>query len=148
MQMTEKGDQNFEFTLAPKMGNRAADVTLVDAETGKLMSLRSLLGKIVYLEFWATWCGPCKTPMAKLNTVTRNRRSDWADRVEVIAVSIDDSEDVVYRYIETRGWTNVRHYRTGERDRIRFKSPAADKFGIQGVPSAILVDPEGVTVWR
>ena len=148
MQMTEEGSQNFEFTLAPKVGDRAPDVTLVDAQTGHPMSLRSMWGKIIYMQFWATGWSPCMVPMEKLNTVTKNRRSDWGDSVEVLAVSIDDSKDIVYRCVKTRGWTHIRHFWTGERDHIRFKSPAADKFGITGIPTAILVDPEGMIVWR
>lgn len=148
IQMTEKGSQNFEFTLAPRVEDRAPDVTLVDVQTGRPLSLRSLRGNIVYLEFWATWCGPCKTPMAKLNAVTKKRRGDWGDRVEVLAVSIDNSKDVVYPYVKRRGWTHVHHFWTGESGRTGFKGPAAEKFGITGVPTAILIDPQGVIIWR
>ena len=148
MQMTEKGSQNFEFTLAPRVEDRAPDVTLVDVQTGRPLSLRSLRGNIVYLEFWATWCGPCKTPMAKLNAVTKKRRGDWGDRVEVLAVSIDNSKDVVYPYVKRRGWTHVHNFWTGESGRTGFKSPAAEKFGVKGVPIAILIDPQGVIIWR
>lgn len=148
MQMTEKGSHNFEFTLAPRVEDRAPDVTLVDVQTGRPLSLRSLRGNIVYLEFWATWCGPCKTPMAKLNAVTKKRRGDWGDRVEVLAVSIDDSKDVVYPYVKRRGWTHVHHFWTGESGRTGFKSPAAEKFGVKGVPTAILIDPQGIIIWR
>lgn len=148
MQMTEKGSQNFEFTLAPRVEDRAPDVTLVDVQTGRTLSLRSLRGNIVYLEFWATWCGPCKTPMAKLNAVTKKRRGDWGDRVEVLAVSIDNSKDVVYPYVKRRGWTHVQHFWTGESGRTGFKGPAAEKFGVKGIPTAILIDPQGVIIWR
>lgn len=148
MQMTEKGSQNFEFTLAPRVEDRAPDVTLVDVQTGRTLSLRSLRGNIVYLEFWATWCGPCKTPMAKLNAVTKKRRGDWGDRVEVLVVSIDNSKDVVYPYVKRRGWTHVQHFWTGESGRTGFKGPAAEKFGVKGIPTAILIDPQGVIIWR
>ena len=148
MQMTEKGSQKFEFTLAPRVEDLAPDVTLVDAQTGRPLALRSLRGNIIYLEFWATWCGPCKTPMAKLNAVTKKRRGDWGDRVEVLAVSIDDTKDVVYPYVKRRGWTHVHHFWTGESGRTGFKSPAAEKFGVKGVPTAILIDSQGVIIWR
>ncbi|MHC4582042.1 MAG: TlpA family protein disulfide reductase, partial [Planctomycetota bacterium] len=148
MQMTEEGNQNFEFTLAPQAGDRAPDVTLLDAQTGTLMSLRSLRGKVIYLEFWATWCGPCKTPMAKLNRAAKRRRGIWGDRVEVLAVSIDDSNDVAYPYAKRRQWTDVRHLWTGASDRRGFDSPAAKKFGVSGIPTAILIDADGEIIWR
>ncbi len=146
--MTEEGSQEFEFTLAPRVGERAPDVTLVDAQTGTPLSLRSLRGKVVYLEFWATWCGPCKTPMAKLNTATKKRRGDWGDRVEVLAVSIDDSKDIPCSYAKRRGWTHVRHFWTGASDSKGFERPAAKKFGVNGVPTAFLIDPAGKIIWR
>lgn len=148
MQMTEKGSQNFEFTLAPKAGDRAPDVTLLDAQTGEPLSLRSLRGKVIYLEFWATWCGPCKTPMARLNAATKKRRGDWGDRVEVLAVSIDDSKDLAYPYAKRRRWTHVRHVWTGARGSRGFDSPAAKGFGVTGVPTAILIDADGEIIWR
>jgi thiol-disulfide isomerase/thioredoxin len=148
MQMTEKGSQSFEFTLAPQVGDLAPDVTLVDAQTSHPLSLRSLRGKVIYLEFWATWRGPCQTPMAKLNAAAKKRGSDWGDRVEVLAVSIDYSKKVVYSYAKRRGWTHVRHFWTGDGERTGFDSPAADKFGVQGVPTAFLIDPQGVIVRR
>jgi thiol-disulfide isomerase/thioredoxin len=148
MRMTKKGSQNFEFTLAPKVEDRAPEVTFVDAQTGGSIPLRSLLGKVVYLEFWATWCGPCQTPMAKLNAVMKKRQADWDKRVEVLAISIDDSQEFAYRYVKQRGWIHVHHLWTGEDGHTGFESPAAKKFGVTGVPTAILIDPRGVIVWR
>lgn len=148
MQMSERNSQYFNFMLAPRAEDRAPDVTFTDLNTSEPVSLRGLQGHIVYLEFWATWCGPCKTPMAQLNEVVKRRRSDWDSRVHVLAVSIDDSQDVVYPYVKRRSWTHVRHLWTGQSDHTGFKSPAAEKFDITGVPTAILIDPQGVIIWR
>ncbi len=148
MRVTEKGSQSFEFTLAPRAEDRVPDIMLTDVQTGEEVSLRSFRGKVVYMEFWATWCGPCKTPMAKLNTVLQRRRNEWDGRAEVIAVSIDETKEVVYRYTKTRGWDHVRHFWTGQTGKTVFESPAAKGFGISGVPTAMLIDPEGVIVWR
>jgi len=86
--------------------------------------------------------------MAKLNRATKKRRGDWGEHVEVLAVSIDDSTDVVYSYAKRRGWTHVRHFWTGASDRRGFESPAAKKFGVNGVPTAILIDSHGEIIWR
>lgn len=148
MQMTESGSQSFEFTLAPQAGDRVPDVTLVDAQTGTPLSLRSLRGKTIYLEFWATRREPSKTSMAKLNAAARMRRNDWAGRVEALAVSIDASKDVAHSYAKRRRWTHVRHFWTGDGKRTGYDSPAAKQFAVDGVPTAILIDPQGVIVWR
>ena len=148
MQMTEKGSQQFNFTLAPQIQDRVPDVTFRDVNTNESISMSAFKGRIVYIEFWATWCGPCKIPMIKLNEVVKRRRSNWDSRVHILAVSIDDSRDIVSPYVKKRGWNHVRHLWTGEVNRTGFESPAAEKFGINGVPTAILIDPNGVIVWR
>jgi len=148
MQMTEKGSQQFNFTLAPQIQDRVPDVTFWDVNKNKSISMSAFKGRIVYLEFWATWCGPCKIPMAKLNEVVKRRRRNWDSRVHILAVSIDDSRDIVAPYVKKRGWNHVRYLWTGQVNRTGFKSPAAEKFGINGVPTAILIDPNGVIVWR
>jgi thiol-disulfide isomerase/thioredoxin len=148
MQMTEKGSQQFNFILAPQVEDRVPDITFLDVNTNESVSMSSFKGHIVYIEFWATWCGPCKIPMIKLNEVVKRRRINWDSHVHILAVSIDDSRDIVYKYVKQRGWNYVRHLWTGEANRTGFQSPATEKFGIKGVPTAILIDPNGVIVWR
>lgn len=148
MQMTEKGSQQFNFTLAPQIQDRVPEVTFRDVNTNEPISMSAFKGRIVYMEFWATWCGPCKIPMIKLNEVVKRRRINWDSRVHILAVSIDASRDIVGPYVKKRGWNYVRHLWTGETNRTGFESPAAEKFGINGVPTAILIDANGVIVWR
>ena len=148
MQMTEKGSQQFNFTLAPEIQDCVPDITFYDVNTGESISMSAFKGRIVYMEFWATWCGPCKIPMIKLNEVIKRHHNKWNSRVHILAVSIDDSRDIVGPYVKKRGWNNVRHLWTGEVNRTGFESPAAEKFGIKGIPTAILIDPNGVIVWR
>jgi thiol-disulfide isomerase/thioredoxin len=148
MQMTEKSNQNFKFTLAPRLKDQAPDVSFIDLETSQPVSLRTFQGQFVYLEFWATWCGPCQTPMAKLNKILKRRHADWDKHVAVLAVSLDDSQDIPYRYAQQRGWISVRHLWAGDDSHRAFEGPAAKKFGITGIPTAVLIDHRGAIVWR
>ncbi len=148
IRMTQPGSQEFEFTLAPQVGDRIPDVELLDLATGRPLSLRSLQGNIIYLEFWATWCGPCKVPMAHLNKVARKQREAWKGRVHILAASIDSRSEIVTRYAEQRGWTHVRHCWAGDETGEAFDSKAARAFGLRGVPTALLIDPQGRIVWK
>jgi RNA polymerase sigma factor (sigma-70 family) len=140
--------QDFEFHLAPRAGDPAPDVVLQNVATGKSIELRSLQGKIVCLEFWATWCGPCQPAMAKLNELSAERSSTWRDRVVLVPVSIDDTVDRVQRHVSRRGWNRLDHFWTGDKSQVGWDSPAARAFGVFGVPETILIGADGRILWR
>ena len=68
------------------VGNTAPDFTVQDAD--RKVTLHDLRGKIVVLNFWATWCPPCVEEMPSLVRMQSNLK----DRVVVLAVSVDDDE--------------------------------------------------------
>jgi RNA polymerase sigma factor (sigma-70 family) len=140
--------QEFEFRLAPRAGDLAPDVVLRSVATGKPMELRSLRGKVVCLEFWATWCGPCQPAMAKLNGLSAEHSDDWKDRVALIPVSIDASLERVKPHVLRRGWNRLDHFWTGDGAAGDFDAPAARAFVVFGVPEAILIGPDGRILWR
>lgn len=148
MQMTETGDQTFSFTLGPQVGDPVPEASLTDLATNRPVSLDSFRGNIVYLEFWATWCGPCQRPMAELNEIARQQAKAWAGRVQILAASIDDRRETVQAYVKQHGWTDVRHLWAGNESDASFQSKAAETFGLRGVPTAMLIDADGRIVWR
>jgi thiol-disulfide isomerase/thioredoxin len=148
MRATEPGHQHFEFTLAPEVNDAAPDVTFLDIAENKAVSLRSLRGHIVYLEFWATWCGPCRLPMIRLNEMMKNRPAHWEGRVDVLTASIDDSPETVKWRVQYEGWTHVRQLWAGAEGQTDFDSPAGQAFGVNGIPMAFLIGPDGRIVWK
>lgn len=138
----------FDFTLPPIVGDFAPDVELTDLATGQATSLQAFRGKLVFLEFWATWCGPCQEPMAKLNALAREQKSAWGDRVALVPVSIDIDPDRVRQHLRQHDWTSTSHFWTGEAGKDDFQAPAARAFVVQGVPTAFLIDPDGRILWR
>lgn len=76
------------------LGSRAPDFTLRDTK-GNYVSLTALRGKVVVLNFWATWCPPCKLEMPGLNRL----HNDYIARgLEVIAISTDSSDKGIRNY--------------------------------------------------
>lgn len=140
--------QEFEFHLAPGVGDLAPDVVLRNVATDKSIQLSSLRGKVVCLEFWATWCGPCQPAMAKLNRLSAEHSSIWKDRVALLPVSIDAAVDRVRPHVLRRGWNRLDHFWTGDRTAGDFDAPAARAFVVSGVPEAILIGPDGRILWR
>lgn len=81
------------------VGKPAPDFTVEDS--GTRVSLRDLRGKVVVLNFWATWCPPCVEEMPSLIAMQKQMKG----RVTVFAVSLDDSDSEYRRFIREQGMT-------------------------------------------
>jgi cytochrome c biogenesis protein CcmG, thiol:disulfide interchange protein DsbE len=84
-------------SIPDMVGKPAPDFTIQDSNTR--VSLRDLRGKVVVLNFWATWCPPCVEEMPSLIEMQKKMK----DRVTVLAVSTDDSDREYRKFIEERG---------------------------------------------
>ncbi|MFN6945265.1 MAG: redoxin domain-containing protein [Cytophagaceae bacterium] len=119
----------------PDVGDVAPDFTLTDPE-GNLVKLSSLRGQVVLLDFWASWCGPCR--MENPNVVKAYHK--FKDRgFTVFNVSLDNNKNNWVQAIEKDGlvWTNHASDLQG------WKSPIAQLYHVKGIPSTFLIDKDG-----
>ena len=85
----------YRGTRPPRIGTPAPDFTIQDAD--HKVALRDLQGKVVVLNFWATWCGPCVEEMPSLVQLQRR----FADKgVVVVGVSIDVDGDAYHKFLK------------------------------------------------
>jgi thiol-disulfide isomerase/thioredoxin len=135
------GQRELTITMPPRKGEPAPNITVVDLNTGKPLTLQSLRGKWVYLEFWATWCGPCQVAMQALKGAFDQHGARWRGKLEILAVSIDDTRDVVMPHLKQRGWEKFARHAWDANQK------AANAYGVRAIPTAFLIDPSGKVAW-
>lgn len=123
---------NTKFGEVPVKERPARDFTLQLFEARPL-NLSELRGKVVMVDFWASWCPPCRQEAPVLAKVYREYRGR---NVEFVGVSIWDSEEGAREYIRRYGIT----YPNG----LDEKGAIAIDYGITGIPEKYFIDRDGV----
>jgi len=92
-------------------------------------------GKVIYLDFWASWCGPCRESFPWMN----HMRTKFSDRgLQVIAVSLDQDKGLARQFAE--------EFKAEFTIGYDLDGALADQFGVTGLPSSVLIDREGFLV--
>ena len=122
------------------IGAIAPDLEFPDPD-GKMRKLSDLRGKVVLLDFWASWCGPCR----RENPNVTNIYSKYHDKgFEVFSVSLDSDAASWKRAIEADKLVWPNHVS----DLKKWQSQAAAIYGVRSIPSTFLLDKEGRIVQR
>ncbi|MCU4156730.1 redoxin domain-containing protein [Carboxylicivirga sp. A043] len=108
--------------------------------SGQAFELEKVLkeNKYVLVEFWASWCGPCRAAIPHLKEVYNKYHQQG---FEIVSFSLDNKESLWRKASEEEGipWINTS-------DLLAFKSPIAKMYGVSGVPYSLLVDQNGVII--
>ena len=129
---------NIVSQAQPKKGSKAPEIALPNAK-GEVLKLSSLLGKVVVIDFWASWCRPCR----EANRNMRNLYKKYKDKgLEVYGISIDDNESAWKYAIEQDKitWLQVLDSEASQGDEL------TRTWGIRFIPSTFLIDREGKVI--
>lgn len=122
-----------EQSLDVEVGELAPDFTL-ETPGGELVRLSDFRGQVVVLNFWATWCVPCRAEMPEFQALWEAHQSEGD--LTVLAVNWRDPADSVESFIDEFGLTfPVTLDATGE---------VLDKYGLLGLPGTFFIDADGV----
>jgi len=121
------------------VGNMAVDIQGLDPD-GKNISLMEIKGKVTLIDFWASWCGPCRKENPN---VVKMYNKYHAKGFEILSVSLDEKAESWKAAIMKDGliWHHVS-------DLKGWKSDYATAYGIQAIPQTILLDSEGKIIGR
>lgn len=123
---------------AVKKGDPAPDFQLTDLN-GEMVSLSRFRGKVVFLNFWATWCPPCIEEIPSINELNRKiKRDDFV----ILAVNIDQTgRDDIKKFVHAKGmeFTVLLDPKS---------DVAAGKYGITGVPETFIIGRDGKIIER
>jgi peroxiredoxin len=115
-------------------GDVASAFDLEDAYSGQTVSLASLKGKVIFLNLWATWCGPCREEMPSMETLFDEFKGN--NDFVMLAVSEDTKgKSAVLPYVEKNGY----HFRI----LLDPENKVGDSYGVSGVPETFIIDRSG-----
>ena len=120
--------------VTPAQGASAPDIAFTGPD-GKPMKLTDLKGQVVVVNFWATWCGPCKEEMPSLAQLAKN----YAEKgVKVVAISVDRLEDgaAAKDFLKSHG--DLQFYNDPEYRVVFGLTPRPD-----GIPTTVIYDKSG-----
>ncbi len=118
---------------ATEVGEAAPQFTLPSLLQNHPTGLNQFSGKVIYVDFWASWCLPCRTSFPLLNKLHQKLKDQ---NFEVVAINLDEDKANAEKFLKDTPVTfTVLHDHNGE---------WADKYVVESMPTSFIIDKQGV----
>lgn len=132
-------DVSVPETQADESREEAQDFAVYDAE-GNAVSLSDFVGKPIVLNFWASWCPPCKSEMPHFEELSREMGEDVVFMMVDMVDGGRETQETGAAYIEEMGYTFPVYYDTYQE--------AAYTYGVRSIPTTYFIDAQGDIAWH
>ncbi len=123
---------NTSSVFAISVGDTAPDFKIPRLESKGMISLKQYRGKVVYVDFWASWCGPCRQSLPAMNGIRKEFRKKG---FEVIAINLDEERDDAMEFLK--------EFPVAYPTALDTSGKVPEAYGLVGMPTAYLVDRKG-----
>ncbi len=113
-------------------GEQAPDFTLTTLDGSQEISLSELAGKVVYIDFWASWCGPCRKALPEVQALWDEYQGD---NFQMIGVNLDRKIDAGLKYVQAKNVTFPSVFDDG--------GSVSTQYGVRSIPSTVIIGPDG-----
>lgn len=134
-----KVTEKVRIMTSNSIGGKVAEITMPDRD-GKTVSLSSVKAKYILIDFWGSWCSPCRSESAELAELYRNFQPKG---FEIFGVGLESEKAAWLKAIEVdkRVWTNVSTFQ-------EFETPVAFDYAVTSLPANFLIDSDGKVVGK
>lgn len=142
--LTNQFEEKYKTAIAAKMiTEQAPDFKVTDIK-GKTVSLSDFKDKIVVLDFWATWCGPCKKSLPAMQMLVNKYKNDPSVKFLFIHTweTVKDPKSDAENYLLTHDLDLPLYMDV--KDPHTKKNPAVSSFGVKGIPAKFVIDGKGI----
>lgn len=127
------------WVLGPRTGEGAMAPAFEVRVGGDTIALAQFRGQVVVLDFWASWCGPCRAAMPALERIHQRYAREGA---VVMGVQVNDQADVA-KFKQSMGASYYSIPSAGGAG-----DSVAEQFGVSGLPTIVVVGKDGTILWR